>query len=106
MSALNPLSGERAELQEDLKSLPDQVASFLFVWRQKTLEREKKEALLSLRFKVENPSRMATEIKAMVHADDERFKVCLDEARAEAQYTKVYEILMAAKRLAGIREAF
>lgn len=102
----NPLSGERAKLQADLETLPDQIGSFLLEWRRRTLEREKKEALLNLKFKGEDPSRTATEIKAMVHADDERFKVCLDEARAEAQYTKAYETLMAAKRLAGIREAY
>lgn len=104
-SIFNP--GQRnADIQKSLEELPSEVSAFLLEWRKATLDREKTEALLYLKFRGENPDRTATEIKALVNSNDERYQVSLKEAQAEAQYTKVLETLLCAKKEASLRTAF
>jgi len=64
----NPLSGERAKLDNDLGTLPDLVSDALYKWRQLTAERERVEALLYIQFKTHDTDRSATEIKALIHS--------------------------------------
>lgn len=101
----NPLVADGRTLEEELESLPDQVAAFLEVWRLKTLEREKTEALLYVQFKGEDKERSATEIRALINASEGRYRAVLDELKSEAQYQKVYERLMAKKLVARLRVA-
>ena len=93
-------------LEEALDNLPDKVADELIKWRTATLEREKVESLLYLKFKGEDGGRTATEIKALVNSSDERYKANLAEAQAEANYERLYEGLMAAKKKADLRTAY
>jgi predicted Zn-dependent peptidase len=94
-------SGET--LEDTLDRLPDEIADALSEWRIATLEREKTEALLLLSYKAKNPERTAQEIKALVMADPGRYEVALKEATAEAEYTRLSEGLMAAKKKASLR---
>lgn len=105
MNHFNPGAGN-AQLETELESLPEEVATALVNWRTATLNREKIEALAYLRFKGEDKERSATEIRALVHADSDRYQAVLDELIAEGKYTKLYENLMSAKRLANLRTAF
>lgn len=104
----NPLKpgSNNYDIESSLENLPDQIASFLEIWRTKTLDRETTEALLYLKFKGEDKERSATEIKALVHSDKGRYKVVLDELKAEAQYTRLLEKLLSAKKLASLRTAY
>jgi hypothetical protein len=94
------------ELESQLENLPDFVANALEKWRTKTLDRDQTEALLYLRFKGEDTGRTATEIKAMVNADDTLYAAALEELKAESNYIRLYERLMALKKRADLRTAY
>lgn len=93
-------------IEENLGELPDQVADALERWRLSSLEREKLEALLYLRFKGGEGKKTSDEIKAMVRSDGERYTACLTELKAEANHQRLYERLLSFKRLASLRTAF
>ena len=94
------------QIEHDLESLPDKVADLLLLWRKASLEREKAEALLYLKFKGEDKELTATEIRAMVHSDDGRYIAMMEEIKAESLYTRYYEKLLSAKKLSSLRTAF
>ena len=98
--------GNNAETERALEELPEKVGEALMAWRKATLNRERVEALALLRFKAEDRERPATEIKALVHSDAERYQSVLDEIVAEGLYTKLLETLLSAKKIASIRTAF
>lgn len=107
MSFADDLPGSRnLQLESDLETLPDDVAISLIAWRTASLDREKLEAALYLRHKNEAEKRTVNEIEALIHLDETRYKAKLKEAVAEAEYHKLYERLMAAKRLSALRTAF
>ena len=93
-------------LENDLEKLPDLVSQALIQWRTATLDREKCEALLYVKFHGEDLERTATEIKALIHADSERYMMVLNEIKSEANYNFLYEKLMSAKKIASLRTAF
>ena len=70
-----------------------------------TLEREKCEALLFLKFRA-GEKRTVDEIKALVRSDGGRYQAVLNELTAESEYTRLYERLLAAKRRASLRTAY
>ena len=94
----------QSDLETNLEKLPEQVSNALLEWRVATLDREKLEAILRLQYSVED--RKATEVTALVHSNQERYDVVLNEAKAESHYTFLYEKLMAAKKEATMRGAF
>jgi hypothetical protein len=94
------------DLEHQLEVLPDLIADELIKWRTATLEREKMEALLYLRFKGEDKDRSATEIKALIHSNNDRYNFVLEEVKAEANYDRLYERLMGVKKLADLRTAY
>lgn len=96
------------DLEAALETLPDEVAKAQEQWHIFSLDREKMEALLYARFKGEDKDRSATdtEIKAMVHADGDRYQAVLAEIKAEANYIRVYERLLSVKKRASLRSAF
>jgi hypothetical protein len=95
-----------ADIDRTLNETPDLIANALETWRMATLEREKIEALLYLQFKGDGEKRTADELKAMVRSDGSRYRVVLDEIKAESEYTRLYERLLAAKKAASLRTAF
>lgn len=102
----NPFKpGVRSDLEQALEDLPDQVAAALRKWREMTLEREKVEAILYIKFRGED-RRTSDEVKALVKSDSERYKAVVAEFTAESEYTQLYERLLSFKRLASHREAF
>ena len=94
------------EIEDALEKLPDKVADQLLLWRTATLNREKTEALLFLKFKASGNDRTATEIKAMVHSDESRYAAVLEELKAESNYERLYERLMSFKKRADLRTAY
>lgn len=92
-------------IEESLEQLPDIVADKLVEWRKASLWRESKEAVLYLKYKGAE-GKTATEIKALINANDERYAVILEEIKAEGEYNRYYERLMSAKKLASLRTAF
>ena len=97
-----------AQLEADLEKLPTEVGEALLEWRKQTLEREKQEALLYLKFKndADGEKRTVTEIEALVESSEERYNSRLIEALAEAAYHKKLETLLCAKKMADLRTAF
>lgn len=95
-----------SQIADALEKLPDQVADSLLSWRRATLEREKLEAILFLRFKGGEFKRTGSEIEAMVQSDGGRFEACLNEAKAESEYNRLNERLLSFKKLASLRVAF
>ncbi len=100
------MPSNNGEIEQELIDLPEMVADSLLKWRTKTLEREKTDALLYLRFKAGEPGRTATEIKALINSSEGHFSANLEEAKAESRYTFLNEKLMAAKKVASLRTAF
>ena len=92
-------------LFEQLETGPEKVRKALLDWRRASLDREQKEALLYLEFRGEDKERTASDIKALVNRDGERYKAKLNEAVCESEYEKVYESLMCAKKMADLRVA-
>jgi len=104
---MNPFTpSNNSDLETQLGELPDRVAQALLNWRKKTLDKERTEGLLFLRFKGEDKGRTSDEVKAMVRSNDERYQAVLEEIKAESEYQSLYEHLMAAKRLSGLRTAY
>ena len=100
-----PLSNN-SYLEQELEEGPERVSKALLNWRKASLEREKKEALLYLKFKGEDGKKTVNEIGALVDSCDERYDLKLLEAVCEAEYHRVLEKLLAAKKLADLRTAF
>lgn len=103
------IPGSRNEdLEKNLELLPDQVSDALLAWRTATLNREKTEALLYLRFRADTQGikRTSDEIKSMVRSDDGRYKAVLDEVMAESNYVRLNERLLSFKKLSALRTAF
>lgn len=100
------MSNNNSELERELSELPEIISEALTKWRVASVERERIEAKLHMRFTVDNPDKKAGDIKAYVNSSDERYNAVLDEAKAEAQYQFLYEKLLAAKTLAKLRTAY
>ena len=94
------------DLDKSLEDLPDKVADALEAWRRATLEREKTEALLHLRFKADEVKHTQDDLKAFIRASEERFEACLTELKAEAAYERLYERLLSFKKRADLRTAY
>lgn len=94
------------DIEQALNELPDQVADALEKWRIATLDREKCEALLYAGIKGEDKGKTATEIRADINASQARYESVLEEIKAESNYQRLYEKLLAAKRKASLRTAF
>lgn len=94
------------DLEALLDTLPDLVANALEAWRISTLDREKCEALLYAALKGQDDGKSATEIKAAINADSERYNAVLEEIQKECEYQRLYEKLLSTKRRAALRTAF
>lgn len=102
----NILSGEKDQIEDQLDKLPDAVADALSVWRIATLQREKIEAMLHLKFKAGEGKLTAGDLKAAINNNQERYDMMLKEIVAESQYNRLYERLLAVKRRASLRTAY
>lgn len=94
------------DVEKALTDLPEEVARLKEKWRLATLERERLEAILYLKFKAEEGKQTSDEIKSRVRADEERYQSMLREITAEALYDQKYETLMSAKKLCSLRVAY
>ena len=99
-------NGNNGELEKALDELPDKIAAALLLWRVKTLDREKNDALLHARFKGQDKGLTATDLKALINADQGHYNCVLEEIKAEAEYKRLDETLMGKKKLASLRTAF
>lgn len=93
-------------IEETLLELPDQVASALEKWEIATLNREKTDALLFSMIRGKDENKSATEIKMEIQAHPDHYEFVLSEIKAHANYTRLYEQLLAGKRRASLRTAF
>ena len=93
-------------LEEQLEQLPDKIGELKLIWRSKTLEREKTDAILHAQFKGENPERTASDIKALINASKSHYDAVMEEIIAEAKYEQICEKHMANKKLASLRTAY
>lgn len=93
-------------IEETLLELPDKVAAALEVWEIATLNRERNDALLFAMIKGRDEKKSATEIKMEIQAHPEHYEAALNEIKAHALYTRLYEQLLAGKRRASLRTAF
>lgn len=82
------------------------MADALEKWRTGTLDREKTEALLYIQYKGEDKDRTATEIKALINSNMDRYQAVLSELKCEAMYERLYERLLSQKKLCDLRTAF
>lgn len=94
------------KLIETLEKGADEVADSLLAWKKASLEREKIEAHLLLRYKAEDQKLNMDQIKALVKVNDERYQACLREAVAESDYQRIYERLLSAKKIASFYTAY
>lgn len=94
------------DIEQNLYTLPDTVAQALENWRLAELDREKVEALLYARFKAEDNGRTASDVKALLNANLERYEAVLKEIKAESNYHRLSERLMSFKKIASLRTAF
>lgn len=93
-------------IEETLLELPEKVSQALESWETMTLEREFKDAKMFVRIKAGDDKKSATEIKMEIQASGEHYQAVLSEIQAHAEYTKLYEQLLAGKRRASLRIAF
>lgn len=94
------------DIEKALDELPELVADALEKWRIATLDREKTEALLYVKFKGGVLPITSMEIKSMVNADGERYGKVLEEIKAESNYKRLEERLLAMKKRASLRVAY
>ena len=94
------------DLEKTMAELPDLVADALLVWRTATLDKDRLHAQLYITYRSTNPEMTSVEIKARIGDDDRYYQASLSELKAEAEYNRLNERLMAAKKLASLRTAF
>lgn len=94
------------DLEQALADGPDLIADALEKWRVASLEREKIEALLYASVKGGADKITASEIRARINSDPNRYDAVLAEIRAEANYTRLLERHLSNKRRASLRVAF
>lgn len=93
-------------IEETLLELPDKVAEALEKWETSTLDRERSDALLFAMIKGLDGTKSATEIKMEIQGNFAHYEAVLNEIKAHANYTRLYEQLLAGKRRASLRTAF
>ena len=93
-------------IEETLLELPDKVAAALEKWETATLEREFTDAKMFAKIKAEDEKKSATEIKMEIQGNGNHYQAVLFEIQAHAEYTRLYEQLLAGKRRASLRTAF
>lgn len=96
------------EIEKVLATFPDLVADAEKDWKVARLERERLEAMAYFRLKAEAASEKVTEtwLQNKVRIDPVVHQAKLDEIVAEANYNRLYEKLMSAKKMASLRAAF
>jgi hypothetical protein len=98
-----------AQISGILDRYPDLVAEAQRKFKTATLERERLEAKTYLRLKAQavgGEKLTVEDLKSKVRSDDECYKANLEEIMFEADWTKLYEKLLAAKTMAKMRSAF
>lgn len=98
-----------AEIVQVLGEYPDKTASALERWKKATLERQRYASKLYLETKARAASGekvTVKELEMIVEANDGHYSLCLEEIVAEAEHMRLYEKLMAAKKMASIRAGF
>lgn len=94
------------DLEEQLDKLPELVSAALMEWRIATLDREKCEALLYAATRGQDDKMPATEVRARIQSNPNRYEAVLKEIKAEANYQLLYERLLSVKKRASLRTAF
>ena len=91
-----------------LSTYPDEVADAQEAYRRAEAETKRMAGKLYLQFKAVNTGKdlKETHIKSLVANDPAYYTAQMAEIVAEAKYTRLYETLMSAKKLAGLRTAF
>lgn len=104
----NPLQAgsNNSQIEKDLEELPDKVADALEKWKITTLDRQRSEAMIYIRLKGDGTKRTTDEIKAHISVSPDAYNMNLLEIQAEAEYIRLYERLMSAKKLSGLRTAY
>lgn len=99
---------QNVDIEAALDELPDKVADALFRFKEASLERERIYSKSFLEIKARSAGEKVTvaEMDATIKSDDHYHQACLDEITAEAEWTRVNEKLMAAKKQAAMRTAF
>lgn len=93
-------------LEEHLHNLPDKVAAAKEKWSTKSLDRKMLEGQLYSSFKAENPDATNNDLKYMLLSSMARYSAELEEIKAEAEYIRLNEKLMAIKKEMSMRTAF
>lgn len=96
----------KSNIETILDNYPEAVAKAKAQWQKAGLDREKVEAGLFIRYRLENPQSTATEIKALINNSNDRYEAVLQEISFEMAYNALYETLMAAKVDAKLRTAY
>lgn len=94
------------ELEKSLEELPDQIYTAKLKWQGSILKREKEEALICAEIRLKNPDITSTEVKELLYLSDKRQEIKMLEIVNEAEYERLYEMLMTKKILARLRTAF
>jgi hypothetical protein len=98
-----------ADIIEILGTYPDKVADALEKWKRATLERKRVGSKLYLELKAKSAGGekiTVKELEMMVESNQTHYELCLEEIMAESDHMKLYEKLMAAKKMASIRAGF
>lgn len=95
-----------ADLESELEKGPDAIKKALLAWRMARLTRERDEALIAAKIRLDNPDITSTEVKERIKASQARFDLMTTEVLAEAEYNRVLEKHLGNKRRAGLRTAY
>lgn len=106
--AERPPTLSNQEIDAILSVYPDEVAVALEAYRMAEAETKRVAAKLYLEFKVLNTGNdmKETHLKSLVASDQRFYEAQMSEIVAEAKYTRLYETLLSAKKLAGLRTAY
>lgn len=94
-----------AEIEERLSTLPDLVADAFIKWQNHKEEREMTEAKFCIELKASDPDKTATDLKLAAKANDELYKMRLQEILLEGEYMRLYERHLSNKKRADMRSA-
>ena len=98
--------GQKDDIEKDLAELPGKIKEAEKNWGLKELEREQIEATLHMELKGSDRNMTVADLKAAIHSNGKRYQARINEITSKAEYNFLYEKLMSAKKLAGLRTAY
>jgi hypothetical protein len=95
-----------SEIDLILSTYPDKVADAFQAFKEAEADVRRERGRSYLRIKAKNPNFKQDHLRALVEDDDAVYKAQMAAIAKEAEYSRLYEKLLSAKKLSALRSAY